>query len=518
VNERGSKEIVKSDGEQVLAYRFRKGVTCYLDFGPKPILVLDFPLRAISVHPSWRPVLKILAARDFISIGEIASCAPSIRLETTEQFLEHLVRKAFCERRGLLPLRDYPSVSIIIPVRNRRDDLATCLESLMNLRYQPGKTEIIVVDDASDDDSLHVASQFPVRVFSLETHKQVSYCRNFAARRAKGEILAFIDSDCIAHPLWLQQLVPSFRDPQVGAVGGLVDSDSDKNAIDRYEKVKSSLQVSTWFKRSTDEERFFYVPSCNLLVRRDLFLKLGGFKEDLHVGEDVDFCWRLQDYGKILEYRPVGIVYHKHRNSLWPFCSRRFQYGTSEPILQRLHTDRIKQLKLPLSQFMVWILIAASALLAYVPLLGAAGAILLLDCFRRYGRIRKERLPIGFPAIFMAGVRSCLSLFYHLCTFVSRYFLVLFIVLVPLTPYVSAGAFCMHLTSGIVQHRTKKSRLNLVVFLVLFTLEQLSYQSGVWWGCVRGACVTPLSPKLVFTRTPSLRVQEHRVIAGRDGQ
>jgi len=518
VDESVSLEVISNEGEQLLAYRLRKGVTLDLDFGPKPVLVLDFPLRAISVHPSWSPVLKRLASSDFVSIEEIASCTPQIPLEKTEQFMEYLVRKAFCERRGLLPLRDYPSVSIIIPVRNRRGDLSGCLESLTHLKYQPGKTEIIVVDDASDDDSRHVASKFPVRVFSLRTHKQVSYCRNFAARRAKGEILAFIDSDCVAHPLWLKQLVPSFRDPQVGAVGGLVDSDSDKNALDRYEKVKSSLQVSTWFKRSTDEEPFFYVPSCNLLVRRDLFLKLEGFKEDLHVGEDVDLCWRLQDYGKILEYRPVGTVYHKHRNSLWPFCRRRFQYGTSEPILQRLHTDRIKQLRLPLSELMVWILIAASALLGCAPLLGAAGAILLLDGLSRHARIRKERLPIPFVATFMAVVRSCLSLLYHLCTFVSRYFLILFIALFPLIPYPSAGVFCMHLISGVVQHRTKKPQLNLLAFLALFTLEQLSYQSGVWWGCFRGACVTPLFPRLVFERNPLSRVREYKVTTGRDGQ
>ena len=57
----------------------------------------------------------------------------------------------------------------------------------------------------------------------------------------------------------------------------------------------------------------FYVPTCNLLVRRSLYLDLGGLREDLRVGEDVDLCWRLRASGSYLVYLPRGRVRHKHR-------------------------------------------------------------------------------------------------------------------------------------------------------------------------------------------------------------
>ena len=72
---------------------------------------------------------------------------------------------------------------------------------------------------------LRVAAQFPVQTLAVRTRRQAAACRNLAARQAKGEILAFMDSDCMADPLWLHELLPTFRDPAVGAVGGLRPGD-----------------------------------------------------------------------------------------------------------------------------------------------------------------------------------------------------------------------------------------------------------------------------------------------------
>lgn len=489
---------------QHVVYRLRSGVRCWFRPNAKPLLVLDFPLRALAVQHCWRSLLERMAWGDFVPFEVLASCVPDMPAEKTEIFLEHLVRKAFCDRKGINVLPEYPRVSIIVPVRNRQEDLALCLDSLTTLQYPAEKTEIIVVDDNSSDDSLRVAARFPVKVISMKTHKQVSYCRNLAAREAKGEILAFIDSDCVADPLWLQELIPAFRNPDVGAVGGLVDSYFEDKRLDRYEKVKSSLHVSTWFKRSSEKERFFYVPSCNLLIRRDLFLELGGFREDLHVGEDVDLCWRLQNHGEALEYRPVGKVYHKHRNSLLPFCIRRFQYGTSEPTLQQLHSDRIKQVFFPLPEFLFWVLVTASACLSCVPLLIIAVAILFLHVCRLYSCVQKRNIPIHVAAISGAVIRSSLSLVYHACSFVSRYYLVFLLLLWPFVSWLSMVALGMHLCAGIIQYRITGPQLNPLSFFAFFTLEQISYQLGVWWGCVRRLYFKPVVPRLVLSRLRSL--------------
>lgn len=484
-----------------LAYRLRKGVT-YKQKSGAPLLILDFPLKSILLKPSWKPVFEFLnSAKSYISFDEIIFHGNQTDPDKVEIFLNHLVCRGFLEQQGLSKLSDYPHVSIIIPVRNRPDEIASCLQSLKEIDYPSEKVEIIVVDDASTDNTPNVVSRFPVTLIALKTHKQASFCRNLAAKHAKGKVLAFIDSDCIADPLWLKELMPAFKDPLLGAVGGTVDSyfEEDGLSLDRYEKVKSSLKVGSWFRRSRKGENFFYVPSCNLVVKRDIFLELGGFNKDLHVGEDVDFCWRMQDRGYNLEYRPTGLIYHKHRNRLGTFARRRFDYGTSEPLLQQSHADRIKKLIFPPGETFFWLTAILSIIFSSTQLLGLSALSLLVGSLFKLIRVQREGIPVGFPRMFAAVFRSYLAFFYYICAFVSRYYLILAIIIFPFAPWVSAMILSMHLIAGCVEFFTKKPELNPFAFLFFFTVEQLSYQLGVWWGCFGRWYFHPVNPNIVMT-------------------
>ncbi|MCP4022239.1 MAG: mycofactocin system glycosyltransferase, partial [Desulfobacteraceae bacterium] len=434
------------------------------------------------------------------SLNHIAQMQPELSYQQIEFFLNDLVRKGFFELRGVAFITDdeLPFVSIIIPVRNRPKDISACLNSLKELEYPKEKTEIIVVDDASDDNTAGMIKHFPeVRLIALTQHSQASFCRNRAAEAAKGDILAFIDSDCLADPSWLRELVPAFRDGSLGALGGLVDSYYDEKSLDQYEMVKSALKIGSWFKRSMKKERFFYVPFCNILVRRDLYLKLGGLNEALHVGEDVDFCWRLQDSRAMLEYRPVGRIFHKHRNSLLPFCSRRFDYGTSEPLLHKLHPDRIKKLLIPLHALLFWMLLFLSMFFnSIIPLILCAG-IFLSDTVNRYAKLNKKKLPIRFTAVLNAVIRSYLFFLYHSTSFVSRYYLIPGLLLLPFLPKFGGIIICMHLAAGVAEYCVKEARMNPIPFLFFFSMEQISYQAGVLWGCFLHGNANAFLPMIV---------------------
>ena len=484
-------------------YRLRSSVQVSLLPDDQPVLILAYPLKVIYIDRFWKPVLNCFTSYDYLFLDHIAQIRPEINTQQIEFFLNDLTRKGFFELRGFPFMEDddLPFVSIIIPVRNRPKDISACLISLEQLDYPKEKKEIIVVDDASDDNTPETVRHFPeAGLICLTEHSQASFCRNRAARKAKGEILAFIDSDCVADPSWLRELVPAFRDESLGAVGGLVDSYYNKKNLDQYETVKSALKIGSWYKRSMEKERFFYVPFCNFLVRRELFFKLDGLREELHVGEDVDFCWRLQDSGAMLEYRPVGRVFHKHRNSLLPFCSRRFDYGTSEPLLQKLHPGRIKKLFLPPHESIFWTLLSLSLFFKSILILILCAGIFASDTLNRYSKLHKRKLPISFFTLCQAVIRSYLSFLYHLCSFVSRYYLIPGLLLLPLFP-VSAGLIiCMHLTAGVADYCIRKTRMNPISFLFFFSLEQLSYQAGVWWGCVLHRTAAPVLPRLVHRR------------------
>jgi mycofactocin system glycosyltransferase len=489
--------------DRPLTFRLRPSARQHCLADGKTALVLLFPLRTVFVHAFWRPVLACLSHDEWMPLERIAEAVPHIPPAQIELFLNALIQKGYIAQKGfpLFDEADYPSVTVIIPVRNRPAEISACLSSLSRLDYPAEKLEIIVVDDASEDTTPEAVTHFPeVRLLRMQQHRQVSFCRNRAAEDARGDILAFIDSDCLADSTWLKELVPAFRDRSLGALGGWVDAAFEDNGLDRYEKVKSALKIGAWFKRSEQAERFFYVPTCNFLVRREAFLSLGGFREILHVGEDVDFCWHLQDAGHILEYRPMGKVSHKHRNRLAAFCARRFDYGTSEPVLQKLHAGRVKTLYLPWSESLFWLIVVLSMILKTgLPILLGAG-VLLVDGFKKHNKLKSRHVPVTRRQVYTAIIRGYLAFVYHCCSFISRYYLIVVPLVMLLSPLSAAVMVGMHLAAGIVEYTVKKPRLNPLSFLVFFTLEQASYQSGVWWACIQQVNFNPVLPRIVHKR------------------
>ena len=482
---------------QLLTYRLGPTARYHLLTDGKPALALLFPLKVVVIHAIWRPLLEDIVKAGTMTLRQMAKKMPHLPLARIEIFMSSLVMKGFLTQEGIADLQaaEYPRVSVIIPVRNRPRDIRACLSSLERIDYPADKLEIIVVDDASNDSTPEMVGRFPgVRLISQTEHRQASFCRNLGAQQARGELLAFIDSDCTADFLWLKALVPAFRDQTIGAVGGLVDAAGEDKGLDRYEMVKSALKMGSWFKRSNPKERFFYVPACNLLVRRELFLNLGGFRESLHVGEDVDFCWRLQDQGLKLEYRPVGQVLHRHRNQIGSFFHRRFEYGTSEPMLQTLHPDRVKTLYFPVSESLFWMLLILSLLLPMPLLLAVCGGLWITSLWRNDRKLRDYKIPVSVWTVARSTMRSYLSFGYHCCSFISRYYLMAGLALLPIIPLAGVMITGMHLLTGMVDYGVRRPRLPLLSYLFYFSAEQIAYQSGVWWGCLRNLNFKPVFP------------------------
>ncbi len=486
--------------ENSLAYRLRR-VVRFKEKERSLHLIMDYPLKAMELDPSWKPVMRILNTGEFVAFQKILTQVDHASPERIASFFDVLLRKGFLENKGYLHLQEYPFVSIIIPVRNRPEEVSDCLESLSRLDYPEGKVEILVVDDASEDNTPEAISAFPVHLIQRKERGQAALCRNLAAREAQGDILAFLDSDCTVDPLWLRELVPAFVDPCNGAVGGRVDSFYNQSGLDRYEKVRSSLNMGSWSKSTHEGNPFFYVPSCNLLVRKELFLDLGGFKHNLYIGEDVDFCWRLGDQGHHVEYRPVGSIYHKHRNKIRQFCFRRFEYGTSEPFLQHTFTGRSKQLFVPGASALFWGLTLLSVTSGRMELLGLSGAGLFTDTVLRWIKIRQKHIPVTFYNLFTATFRTYFAVLYHVFSFVSRYYLFGFVPLLIVSPLTSAVVLGIHVIVGIVEYTIKKPRLHFPIFFLFFTLDQLFYQWGVWYSCVKRLFFGPINPRIV-TRPP----------------
>jgi hypothetical protein len=223
---------------------------------------------------------------------------------------------------------------------------------------------------------------------------------------------------------------------------------------------------------------------------------VGGFQEDLAVGEDVDLCWRIQDQRHAIEYRPVGPVYHRHRNRLPAFCSRRFDYGTSEPLLQKRHPRRTKTFGFPWGGALFWTALFLTLFTSsWTPAIPGA-FILFVDGAARSRRLLRQGIPLAFGPILTAVLRDYLSLFFHGCAFLSRYYLAAGLLLIPLRPGLSLAVSVVQLLTGSVIYAVKRPRMNFLSFQFFFFLDQLSYQTGVWWGCLKNLHFRPVTPKL----------------------
>jgi glycosyltransferase involved in cell wall biosynthesis len=120
-----------------------------------------------------------------------------------------------------------PLVSIVIPTCNRRAKLEKCLQALEDQSYP--RYEVIVVDDGSIDDTPQMLEQFRAahpdlqfRFIRSESNSGANASRNSGVRESQGEFVAFLDSDCIAEPNWLERLQSGFTSERVAACTGLV--------------------------------------------------------------------------------------------------------------------------------------------------------------------------------------------------------------------------------------------------------------------------------------------------------
>ncbi len=481
------------------AYRLSPGVRCCIRDDGVELLRL-YPLKSILLKKAWKPVFNRMPAKGEICFDQIKALVPAAADPDIEGFFNRLVRKGFLERRGNLPIKSHPFVSVIIPVHNRPEEIKTCLAAFEALDYPRNRYEIIVVDDASSDHTPQVIKTFHnVMAVFLEQNRQAAFCRNLAAEKAGGDILAFIDSDCICTPQWLNDLIPAFNDPCVAAVGGRIDSVYKDSALDQYETVKSSLIMGNRERQSQPSDRMFYVPSCNLLVKREVFLEANGFNERLYVGEDVDLCLRLQDAGHRVEFRPEGRIYHKHRNRVAAFCKRRFEYGTSEPLLQSLHKNRPKQIYLNPLSILFWAAVLAGLFGGSVLFWGLAALMVVFQSVSA-GRKLQSRPDIPAAAFVLAVLRGHAAFFYHIGAMVSRYYLIPGLALIFFFPAGAGAILLLHLMCGLAEYRLKQASLGRILFLFYFTLEQVSYQAGVWVGCARYNNRRAVNPEITFRR------------------
>jgi GT2 family glycosyltransferase len=247
----------------------------------------------------------------------------------------HALREKLGQDNAALPHRPLPQtpfVSVIVCSYNGAKTLAACLQSLGNLNYP--NYEVILVDDGSTDNTAQITQQFPrVRYIHQKNHG-LSHARNTGAAAAKGEVFAYTDSDCMADVDWLYYLIGTLVSGEFAGVGGPNVTPPAQNWIQACVAASPGGPSHVLLTDTIAE----HIPGCNMAFYRSAFENIGGFDIEYHkAGDDVDFCWRLQQSGCVIGFSPTALVWHYRRFTLRAFLKQQEGYGEAESLLRFKH-------------------------------------------------------------------------------------------------------------------------------------------------------------------------------------
>jgi len=242
-------------------------------------------------------------------------------------------------------------VSVIIPFRKKVPIVEKCIDSLKKQDYK--NLEIIAVSNIDKYEDGGVLSFVDSRC------KGPGDKRNLGVKKSTGEIIFFLDSDCIVKKDAITKLVETFKKYDTDAVSGKPLTPKDANLLG----FVTGLEYEYRFDKMGENYVDVAATTC-LGVKKSAFKKVGGFKDystGEATGEDWDFSARLRKMGfKIFHTNKVE-VFHMHTNeSLWVWFKRRIDHS-------KYRITHYRRYKMAADQYMTWSGLLATTLLLNIP-------------------------------------------------------------------------------------------------------------------------------------------------------
>jgi len=192
-------------------------------------------------------------------------------------------------------------VSIITPAYNSGSTIVACIESLRAQSYE-GQYEIILVDNGSTDNTVELAEMAGVDKIIRAPCATVYGARNEAIACSKGDVLAFIDSDCIADQDWLLRGVEVLDNCDVVS-GHILPQESEKQLLYYYDKYVARAHSD---RNGTPVN----IAAGNAMMKRSVFESVGGFDATLQTAGDSIFSMQARKNGFEIQHSAESIVYH----------------------------------------------------------------------------------------------------------------------------------------------------------------------------------------------------------------
>lgn len=313
-------------------------------------------------------------------------------------------------------------ISVIIPVYNDRDHIAQCLNSIFSCNYKK-QFEVIVVDDGSSDGLSRIVSSFPCRFISTGRNSGPGAARNLGAEFAKGDILAFVDSDCVVSENWLPIIDNIFLDNKIKAIAGRFSRNLNPEFIARYRYYESSFYMS-------NEKTFVDIfTASSFACRRGLFLEAGGFS-NIPAGEEITLGYRLYKRGINILCVPEFVVAHHCLRTLRGYLKQQFIWMRNFFIVCQLFPEMVYFRGLPrkrnlISQMILQVLLILSIIILLMNnkiMLSIAILLINFFClfllnfsFLWYIKKKERNYFLILKSIFTIFMRNCVWIAAILC-------------------------------------------------------------------------------------------------------
>jgi GT2 family glycosyltransferase len=230
-------------------------------------------------------------------------------------------------------------LSVVLTTKNGAATIHGQLEALARQSWR-GAWELIVSDNGSTDSTLDIVEEYRPRLPHLRTVDSSgvvgpAHAYNVGAREAHGSMLAFCNDDDEVAEGWVEAMAEAIA--RHGFVAGRLE----------HERFNEPWMLAVRETPQADElmswplgDYFRYGFACTLGVRRELHNRIGGFDEEFLAGEDMDYCWRLQQLGVELHFAPGAVTHYRFRRSVRSTFSQARAYGEANARVYRKHRSR----------------------------------------------------------------------------------------------------------------------------------------------------------------------------------
>jgi len=276
--------------------------------------------------------------------------------------------------------KNYPLVSVVIPMLNESEAIARCLDSIFRQDYPRSRVEMVVADGGSTDgarEKVESLSRLHRNLRIVENPGRRTPCGlNAGIKKARGEIVIILGAHTRIKVDFVRRNVEAMERKQVNCTGG-----TQVNVGETFTQKAIGIAMGSPFGLASAPYRFskneqFVDTVVYAAYRRSLFDEVGLFDEELFISEDAEMNWRIRKAGHRIFYSPKIVSYYYPRKTVKGLFKQLFRYGILRVNVMKKHLDAVKWIHLvPL--FFLTGLIVLVALRLWTPVIFLLGFYIL---------------------------------------------------------------------------------------------------------------------------------------------